>query len=68
MDWRFIYSAIVFLLFSALPIGGIMLSVAMYPGAEVTSYMVGNFGYILASLIGITVSLMSGVFYLYSNQ
>lgn len=45
-----------------------MLSVAMYPGAEWTSYMIGNFGSILVSLIGVTVFLMSGVFYFYPNQ
>lgn len=67
MDKKFVYSAVVFLVFSALPIGGFMLSVAMYPDAEFTAYMVNNFAYLLASLVGITVALMAVVFYVYSD-
>lgn len=67
MDKKFLYSAVVFLVFSALPIGGFMLSVAMYPESELTVYMVRNFNYIIASLVGVTVSLMSVVFYVYSD-
>ena len=68
MDRKFVYSAIIFLVFSALPIGGIMLSIALYPDADLTSYMVDNFDYIIISLFAVTVSLMGGVFYFASDQ
>lgn len=68
MDKKFFYSGLVFLIFSALPIGGFMLSVAMYPDSALTSYMVGNFGSIIIALIVLTVSLIGVVFYVYSER
>jgi len=67
MDKRFLYSFAIFLVFSGLPIGVFMLSVATYPDSEFTVWMIGHFDYVIMFLFALTTSLIGGVFYVYSD-
>ncbi len=68
MDKKFIYSSVAFLTLTGIPIGGFMLSVATYPGADITAYMIDNFNYILMSAFGVTVSMIGIVFYIFADE
>jgi hypothetical protein len=68
MDKRFFYSFAIFLVFTGLPIGVFMLSVATYPDSEFTVWMIGNFNYVIISLFVVTNVLIGGVFYFYSKE
>jgi DMSO reductase anchor subunit len=68
MGRRFLYSAIVFFVCSALPIGGTMLSIALFFNAEYTAYVVNHFDDIIAALFVVTITLIGGVFYLSTDE
>lgn len=65
MDKRFLSLAAVFIVFSGLPIGAFMLSVAIYPTWDFTLYMVDNFENIIIPAFATTVFFMGIVFYFY---
>jgi hypothetical protein len=67
MDKRFFYSFIAFFVFSGIPIGVIMLSIAVYPSSALTAYAVENFGIIILTLFLVTISVIGGVFYVYTD-
>ena len=68
MDKRFLYSFIAFFVFSGIPIGVIMLSIAVYPSSTLTTYAVDNFGSIIVSLFLVTIAVIGGVFYVYMDS
>jgi hypothetical protein len=68
MDKQFLYSLVAFGVFTGLPIGGIMLSIALYPDSALTAYTVENFGLIIGVLFLVTISAIGGVFYAYTGS